>query len=230
MGDVLPNKGCPFKLAWIFCWEEMAKSMENNQKWLEGPQSWNAFQASSKDARVADAWDGGSWNPRFIRQLNDWELEEVDIFFERLYDHAIFMDTEDSVEWVDTKSSIFSVRVAFFVWEATWAKILTLDQLKKRGWKMPNRCYMCKEEEEMSIHILLHCLKAHILWQLIFALFGVHWVMHSSVRGLLLNWGGFPIGRKREKAWKVALLCLFGLFGGKEIGEPLRIVNIQIIL
>ena len=54
--------------------------------------------ASSKDARVADSWDGGSWNPRFIRQLNDWELEEVEIFFERLYDHVSFMDTEDSVE------------------------------------------------------------------------------------------------------------------------------------
>ena len=66
--------------------------------------------ASSKDARVADAWDGGSWNPRFIRQLSDWELEEVDIFFERLYDHFISMDIEDSVEWVDTKSGIFSVR------------------------------------------------------------------------------------------------------------------------
>ena len=63
--------------------------------------------ASSKDARVADAWDGGSWNPRFIRQLSDWELEEVDIFFERLYDHFISMDIEDSVEWVDTKSGIF---------------------------------------------------------------------------------------------------------------------------
>ena len=66
--------------------------------------------AFSKDARVTDAWDGGSWNPRFIRQSNDWELEKVDIFFERLYDHAISMDIEDSVEWVDTKSSIFSVR------------------------------------------------------------------------------------------------------------------------
>ncbi|RVW76218.1 mRNA cap guanine-N7 methyltransferase 2 [Vitis vinifera] len=93
--------------------------------------------ASSKDARVADAWDG--------------------------------------VEWVDTKSGIFSVKsfysslaskgadpfphdtawnswapvgVHFFAWEATWGKILTLDQLKKRGWKLPKRCYMCKEEEE----------------------------------------------------------------------------------
>ena len=74
---------------------------------------------------------------------------------------------------------------------------------------MPNRCYMCKEEEDTSVHILLHCPKARILWQLIFALFGVHWVMHSLVRGLLLSWGGFPVGRKRKKAWKVAPLCLF---------------------
>ena len=120
---------------------------------------------------MADAWDGGSWNLRFIRQLNDWELEEVDNFFERLHDHSLSMDSEDSVEWVDIKSDIFSVksfysslacrgadpfphgivsnswapvRVNFFTWEATWAKILTLDQLKKRGWKMRNRCYMCK--------------------------------------------------------------------------------------
>ena len=25
----------------------------------------------SKDARMVDVWDNGSWNPRFIRQLND---------------------------------------------------------------------------------------------------------------------------------------------------------------
>ena len=28
---------------------------------------------------------------------------------------------------------------------------------------MPNRCYMCKEEEEMSDHILLHCPKTHFV-------------------------------------------------------------------
>ena len=53
---------------------------------------------------------------------------------------------------------------------------------------MPNRCYMCKEEdEETSNHILLHCSKAHILWQLVFALFDVKRVMNSSIRGLLLS-------------------------------------------
>ena len=46
---------------------------------------------------------------------------------------------------------------------------------------MLNRCYMCKGEEKTSDHSLLHCLKARILWQPIFALFGVEWVMHSLV-------------------------------------------------
>ena len=67
---------------------------------------------------------------------------------------------------------------------------------------------MCKEEEETSDHILLHCLKAHILWQLIFVLFDVQWVMHSSERGLLLSWGISCVRRKRKKDWKFASLCL----------------------
>ena len=31
-------------------------------------------------------WDGASWGPRFSRQFNDWELEEVKAFFGRLHD------------------------------------------------------------------------------------------------------------------------------------------------
>ena len=74
---------------------------------------------------------------------------------------------------------------------------------------MPNKYHMCKAEEKTSDHILLHCLKAHILWQLIFALFDIQWVMHSSMRGILFSWGDSFVGKKRKKAWKVVPLCLF---------------------
>ena len=47
---------------------------------------------------------------------------------------------------------------------------------------MSNRCYMCKVEEETGDYIHLHCSKAFILWQLIFVLFDVQWVMHSSLK------------------------------------------------
>ena len=64
-------------------------------------------------------------------------------------------------------------KVSFFTWEACWEKILTLDQLQRRGWILANRCALCKEELESIDHILLHCDKAKLLWQLVFSIFGV---------------------------------------------------------
>ncbi|RVX21198.1 LINE-1 reverse transcriptase-like [Vitis vinifera] len=37
--------------------------------------------------------------------------------------------------WVDKVPS----KVAFFAWEASWEKVLTLDRLQRRGWHLPNR-------------------------------------------------------------------------------------------
>ena len=52
---------------------------------------------------------------------------------------------------------------------------------------MSNKCYTCKREEESVDHILLHYLKAVILWYNMYALFGMEWVMHSSRRKALLH-------------------------------------------
>lgn len=68
-------------------------------------------------------------------------------------------------------------KVGFFAWEALWGKVLTLDQLKRRGWTLANRCFLCLVEEESINHILIHCSKVKVLRELIFALFGVMWVL-----------------------------------------------------
>nr|CAN83497.1 hypothetical protein VITISV_026967 [Vitis vinifera] len=38
-----------------------------------------------------------NWGLRFVRQLHDWELEEVDVFFGRLYDQSIRSGFEDTM-------------------------------------------------------------------------------------------------------------------------------------
>ena len=48
-------------------------------------------------------------------------------------------------------------KVAFFAWEATWGKVLTLDRLQRRGLQLPNCCFLCGCEEESVNHILIHC-------------------------------------------------------------------------
>ena len=100
------------------------------------------------------------------------------------------------------------IRASFFGWEAAWSRLLTIDRLRRSGWSIPNRCYLCKNEEETIGHLLLFYEKARMLWLLILSLFGVQWVMHSSVRRNLLGWHGSFMGKKREKAWRVATLCL----------------------
>ena len=48
-----------------------------------------------------------------------------------------------------------------------------------------------------------------MIWHLIFALFGVHWVLPNSIKETILGWNGTFVGKKRKKAWNAAPLCLF---------------------
>ena len=100
-------------------------------------------------------------------------------------------------------------KVGFFAWKTSWGKVLTLDQLKRRGWSIANGCFVCCAEEELLNYILIHCLKARVLWELVFAMFGVMWVLPLSARDTLLGWHGSFVGKKRRKAWMTTPLCLF---------------------
>ena len=36
------------------------------------------------------------------------------------------------------------LKVGIFAWEASWGKVLTLDQLKRRERPLANKCYLCE--------------------------------------------------------------------------------------
>ncbi|RVX07383.1 putative ribonuclease H protein [Vitis vinifera] len=174
---------------------------------------------------------GGSWGLRFNRHLNDWEVGEVESLLSKLHPLTIRRGVEDMFRWKENKIGTFSVksfyssfsrdskppfpartiwtpwvpiRASFFGWEAAWNRLLTTDRLKRIGWSIPSRCFLCKHKEETTDHLLLFCEKARMLWLLIFSLFGVQWVMHSTVKNHLLGWHGSFVGKKRKKAWRAA--------------------------
>lgn len=72
-----------------------------------------------------------------------------------------------------------------------------------------NKCFLCCKEKESVDHILIHSDKKWVVWHLLFSLFGVSWVLTSSVGETLLSWHGSFMSRKRKKVWQVAHLCLF---------------------
>ena len=71
-----------------------------------------------------------------------------------------------------------------FAWEASWGRVLTLDQLKRRGRALANRCFLCGEGEESVDHLLIHFSKARIMWELLLAIFWGQLGVPSMVRKL----------------------------------------------
>ena len=67
---------------------------------------------SSKDAWVAQLWDQsgevGHWNPVFTRLNNDWEMEEVEVFFRRLHRQVLRRNNKDVMSKVSLQLSPFT--------------------------------------------------------------------------------------------------------------------------
>ena len=152
----------------------------------------------------------------------------VESFMLKIQTFRVQREDKDKVVWTTSKSGDFSVKslysileprdshlfpcdsiwranvplkVAFFAWEASWIKILTLEQLQRKGYSIANRCFLCLSEVETVDHLLLHCVKTWVLWNLLFSLFGVTWVLSCSVKETLLGWHWAFVGKTHKKAW-----------------------------
>ncbi|RVW38691.1 hypothetical protein CK203_077479 [Vitis vinifera] len=154
----------------------------------------------SKDAWVADCWDSlgeeGGWNPRFSRSFNDWEVEVVESFLLTLQGKRLVFDFEDRVSCF--RGTSFGALVFL---------LRCVSLLRKLHGK-----------EETINHILIHYSKARVLWELVFALFGVMWVLPLLARDTLPCWHGSFVGKKHRKVWMAAPFVYFGQFGRQEKG------------
>ena len=196
-----------------------------------------ATNKEAKVADIWEIREGeGFWSPTFLRALNDWEIEEMTRFLHILHDQQFRPTGVDKLALQNVKDRGFSVKsmykgvdvsppfvfphrivwnsvvppkIGVFAWEAAWGKVLTLDQLKRRGMFFANRCFMCEEEEENIDHLLIHCKFAKMLWDLLLSIVGISWVFPQSVIHTLLAWQGTAVGKKRRKIWFAAPLCLF---------------------
>jgi hypothetical protein len=174
------------------------------------------------------------WNIQFFRLFHDWEVELVASFYKCLYDCKLRGGGADKLRWLHSSKGVFEVksfyralspsgssafpwrsiwrskappRVAFFAWTAAWGKILTVDNLRRRGLVVVNRCWLCESDGESVDHLLLHCGAARALWNAFFVRFGLYWVMPCSVKELLACW--WSCGRSRSAVvWKMVPLCI----------------------
>ncbi|XP_035544454.1 uncharacterized protein LOC108983424 isoform X2 [Juglans regia] len=191
-------------------------------------------EASIADLCVI-AQDSFQWNILFTRANHDWELSIVSEFFSMIYSSERLTTQDDRLQWRGKDSKKFSVKtyykilvsqgneyfpwksiwksrvpskVAFFVWTAALGKILTTDNLRKRGLIVTDWCYLCKKNGESVDHLLLHCEVTRELWNGIFRRVDVAWVMPAKVVDLLACWKGLKGSTQVAAAWKMIPLCI----------------------
>ena len=99
-------------------------------------------------------------------------------------------------------------KVSFFAWEVWCGKILTTDQLRRRGFPLASRCFFCNRDEEVLKHILLHCSKIWGLWTTLFSIQGGEWVCPSSMLEFFLGWINLSTRKEDKKFWRMVALCL----------------------
>ena len=104
----------------------------------------------------------GGWNLRFIRPFNDWEMEETRRLIDLISSKKKFYGERDRIFWLVDKKGQYTDRanyslagddehgllvdliwnkcvppkVSVLTWEVWWGKVLTMNQLKKRGFQL----------------------------------------------------------------------------------------------
>ena len=83
---------------------------------------------------------------------------------------ALFIMPSVVLILICVRGSVFgmlrTLRASFFLWSTTWGKILTIDNLNKRGLLLVNWFCMCWCNGETVDHLLINCEIAHTLWSI----------------------------------------------------------------
>jgi hypothetical protein len=143
-----------------------------------------------------------------------WRSYRKGIFDSRSFYHVLHVPTEICFPW----KSIWGVkaphRVAFFMWMVAWGRILTCDNLKKRGFVLAGWCCMCKDADETMDHLFLHCSVARKLWSFVFKFVGIDWVLLSRVSEVLFSWWNW-FGKRSSGVWNLIPSCLMWTMWGE---------------
>lgn len=81
----------------------------------------------------------------------------------------------------------FPTKVSFFLWTAALGRILTTNNLRRRV-VVVDWCCVCRRDGKTIDHSLMHYPIAGELWNMVFSLFRVQWVMPSGFKELLDTW------------------------------------------
>uniref|UniRef100_A0A2N9F3Q2 C-terminal processing peptidase n=1 Tax=Fagus sylvatica TaxID=28930 RepID=A0A2N9F3Q2_FAGSY len=89
-----------------------------------------------------------------------WDSSSRKVFEVKSFYKALFMTACQVFPLRSVWKPKVPTKVSFLLWTTVLGKVLTMDNLRKCGLVVIDWCCMCKRAEEITDHLLLHCLMA----------------------------------------------------------------------
>ncbi|KAG9441971.1 hypothetical protein H6P81_017825 [Aristolochia fimbriata] len=153
------------------------------------------------------------WAEVFRREMTEAEAAEFGSFNTSLLKFYQCTNVEDELVWSLSPNGSYTVasaythllgnpsgssqaklawkmeappKVKMFIWSVAHNRILTRENLVRRGIPLPSLlCPLCEDKQESVDHLLLQCTMAWHIWSWFIDLFGTHWCIPSRVMDLL---------------------------------------------
>ena len=90
--------------------------------------------------------------------------------------------------WVKAWLSGLIPKINIFYWLALQNKILTQNNLIKRGHVMPNRFILYKNQLESGNHLFIHCSYSREVWDFLTQDLGISWCMQNNLLDFFSQW------------------------------------------
>ncbi|CAN1266249.1 Receptor-like protein kinase HSL1 [Linum perenne] len=100
-------------------------------------------------------------------------------------------------------------KIQGFVWLCFLNRIMTIDNLKGRGFQMPNRCSLCFGQEESVSHIFRLCPFSSRVWRKLSSKLSCSGPFAAEVQDFISSWKGMNCVAPFELAKKVIIHSFF---------------------
>ncbi|KAG2729847.1 hypothetical protein I3760_01G267900 [Carya illinoinensis] len=160
----------------------------------------------SAKCSVFTCFEDREWSMDELRSF--WSPNRKGKFSVSSFYEANTMQQRPKFPWKNIWRSKAPTKAAFFVWTAVLGKILTTDNLRRRGLIIVDWCCLCRNNGETVDHLLLHCKFASEIWNLFFNRMGIVWVMPCRAVELLASWRGITGTPQIASLWRMASICI----------------------
>lgn len=105
--------------------------------------------------------------------------------------------------WQTLWNIVVPSKVSFLAWLLVGKRVLTHDNLQRRGFRLASRCFLCNLEREDSDYLFISCQFSNGIWEYFCINGAQRRLLHLSFEERLCKWNGIVMSKQGSLLWNL---------------------------